>query len=346
MQWDNPRMLLGLAVLPLVAGLLVWARSQQARAAASFAMPAMRARLLPPQHWSRAWLKGLAIVAGLALVIVASAGPRFGLRREPVPQRGVDLMVLLDVSRSMTADDVTPNRLERAKSDIRDLLLRLHGDRAGLIAFAGKPALRVPLTSDLDLFREVLDEIDTQSAPYGGTRIGDAILKGLETFSKRSGRQQVLLLISDGEDQGSQPDDAARLAAQRGVRILTVGLGDSNKGGRVPPSSQASVDREAAGPPESADKEHWSRLDGATLTSVALISRGAYLPVGTRVYDLGQIYEDYLARLPQSNLLSGAQRYHERYQLFLALGMLLLAVDMATASRRSDSQLPSGGRMA
>ena len=121
-------------------------------------------------------------MAGLALLVVAAARPRFGVYHEKVQQRGVDCFVLLDVSRSMLAEDVAPNRLERAKSDVLDLLKKLPGDRVGLIVFAGKPVLKVPLTTDDGFFREVLDEIDTRSAPRGGTLIGDAIRKALDSL--------------------------------------------------------------------------------------------------------------------------------------------------------------------
>ena len=118
-----------------------------------------------------------------ACLIVAGARPRFGVYTETVTQRGVDLFVLLDVSRSMTAEDVAPNRLERAKSDVRDLLPHLAGDRVGLIVFAGKPVVKAPLTNDQGFFRMVLDEVDVGSAPRGGTLIGDAIRKALEAHA-------------------------------------------------------------------------------------------------------------------------------------------------------------------
>ncbi len=162
----------------------------------------------------RPWVRGTLIVLGLALLIVAAARPRFGVYFEKVDQRGVDCFVLLDVSRSMLAEDVAPNRLERAKSDIRDLLKKLAGDRVGLIVFAGKPVLKVPLTTDDGFFRTVLDDVDTHSAPRGGTLIGDAIRKALDAMPPRGDRDQVIVLLTDGEDQESYPIEAAKQAAE------------------------------------------------------------------------------------------------------------------------------------
>ena len=127
------------------------------------------------------WVKGSLLLLGLALLVVAAARPRFGEYAEKIVKKGVDCFVVLDVSRSMLAEDVAPNRLERAKSDIRDLLKKLVGDRVGLIVFAGSPVFKVPLTTDDGFFRTVLDEVDTHSAPRGGTKIGDAIRRAIKS---------------------------------------------------------------------------------------------------------------------------------------------------------------------
>ncbi len=329
MHWDYPTVLLALAILPLVGALLLSAHRHQRQAAARFALPAMRCRLLAPRSRMRGAVKGVVLLAGLALLIVAAARPRFGLYVEHVSQRGTDLLVLLDVSRSMLADDVAPNRLERAKSDIRDLLPRLSGDRIGLIAFAGKPVLKVPLTTDHDVFRMVLDELDTLSAPRGGTAIGDAIRKAVEVLPKLSNRDKALILITDGEDQGSHPEDAAREAARFGVKIFTIGLGDSQEGSRIPVCS----DDGPAHYVEDAGHEHWSRLNGQLLKDIALHTKGAYIPAGTRVYDLGQIYEEHLASLSRGEIASQQrEEYRERYQWFLAIGLLLVGLEMGISS--------------
>ena len=344
MYWENPQILLGLWILPLLAWVLVHAHRKRVSAAKAFADPAMVARLMPSLGGPRPWVKGGLLLAGISLLIVAGARPRFGVYTETVHQRGVDLFVLLDVSRSMTAEDVAPSRLERAKSDVRDLLPHLAGDRVGLIVFAGKPVVKVPLTNDQGFFRMVLDEVDVRSAPRGGTLIGDAIRKALETMPRSRDRDQVLVLITDGEDQDSMAEDAAKAAAERGVKVFTVGLGDAREGARIPVRDDSGrltyLQYEG--------QERWSRRNDDLLKQIALSTGGAYIPAGTQAYDLGQVYDDHLANLTRTEYdAEKRKRYRERFQLFVCLGMLLLLVDMGTASYRAgDHSLPSpaGGR--
>jgi len=234
MHWETPSFLLLLWLLPGVAWLLVAARNRQRAEMARFAEPGMAARLFPPANGGRGIFKATGVLAGVALLLVGAARPRWGAYFEHVQSRGVDLFVLLDVSRSMLAEDVAPNRLGRAKSDVRDLLQRLTGDRVGLIVFAGAAVEQVPLTTDHGFFLTALDEVDSASASRGGSLIGDAIRQALVALEPRSDRDQVLLLITDGEDHDSFPAEAAKQAADRGVKIFTVGLGDAGDGRRIP----------------------------------------------------------------------------------------------------------------
>ncbi len=229
-------------------------------------------------------LREAALVAGL----VALAGPRFGTQYEEVIPRGSDLYVLIDVSRSMLAEDVPPSRLGRAKADVAALVNRLEGERVGLIAFAGQAVVKCPLTVDYDAFRRSLDELDPDSAPRGGTAIGDAIRKALEVFQARADRDQAILLITDGDDQQSYPLEAAAVAAERHVTIFTVGLGTpiTAHASRRAPESKSYVEYQG--------QQVWSKLDGSLLKEIALKTSGVYVPVGTRAYDLGELYAKYL----------------------------------------------------
>lgn len=333
MYWENPRILLGLWILPLVAWALVRAHRKRASAARAFVDGVMVPRLMPSLGGPRRWVKGVLLLSGLALLIVAGARPRFGVYTETVAQRGVDLFVLLDVSRSMTAEDVAPSRLERAKSDIRDLLPHLARDRVGLIVFAGKPVVKVPLTNDQGFFRMVLDEVDVGNAPRGGTLIGDAVRKALEAMPRSRDRDQVLVLITDGEDQDSYAEDAAKAAAERGVRVFTVGLGDSREGARIPlhDASGRLTYLQYEG------QERWSKLNDRLLKQIALTTGGAYIPAGTRAYDLGQVYVDHLAGLTRSEYQAEKRkRYRERFQWFVFLGVAMLLAEMGIAGYRPD----------
>jgi Ca-activated chloride channel homolog len=327
MHLEHPHMLLGLWLLPVVAWLLVWAQRRRRAAAARFADAAMRERIMPALVGPRPWIKGAAIVVALGLLITAVAGPRFGAYHQEITQRGADIFVVLDVSRSMTAEDVAPNRLERAKLDVRDLLERVGGDRVGLIAFAGKPIVLVPLTTDRGFFEMVLDSADTTIAPRGGTLIGDAIRKAIASMPARGDRDQAIVLITDGEDHESAPEEAAKSAAARGIKIFTVALGDSAEGARIPVAANGGGRKYL----QYAGKEVWSKVDEQLLKRIADLTGGLYVPAGTKAYDLGQLYKDHLAKLAHGEYGGQQQqvRFRERYQWFLCLGVAMLLVGMA-----------------
>lgn len=337
MIWDAPSYLLLLWLLPIVVGILVYAHRKRLRAARTFVDDAMVDRLMPSAQTSRTWVKGTLIVLGLAFLIMAMARPRFGTYFEKVSRRGADVMVVLDVSKSMTAEDVKPSRLKRAKSDIRDLLDRVVGDRVGLLVFAGKPSLKVPLTTDQGFFLSMLDEVNVESAPRGGTNVGDAIRKSIELMPQEEGRDQAIVLITDGEDQDSYPLKAAAEAAQRGIKIFTVGLGDAREGARIPVRDKDGRLRYVK---QEDGAEHWSKVDEKLLKEIALTTKGAYIPAGTRAYDLGQVYQDHLEGLTRGEFqVEKRKRYRERFQSFVCIGVLLLLAEMAVASYRRPTVL-------
>jgi Ca-activated chloride channel family protein len=328
MEWQHPQWLY--LILPLAAAWLalsLFSRHRRRRAAEAFVAQAMWARILPANSAARFWLKLLLREAALVTGLVALAGPRFGTQYEEVIPRGADLYVLIDVSRSMLAQDVPPSRLGRAKADVAALVNRLEGERVGLIAFAGQAVVKCPLTVDYDAFRRSLDELDPGSAPRGGTAIGDAIRKALEVFQARSDRDQAILLITDGDDQQSYPLEAAAVAAERHVTIFAVGLGDTDHGARIPQGANSQSYVEYQG------QQVWSKLDGSLLKEVALKTSGVYVPVGTRAYDLGELYAKYLQGRRGSEEQSRTRiRRADQFQAFLALALLALLVDFFTRS--------------
>ena len=293
MNWNHPEALYLILPLSAVWLALAWhARAQRRKTAERFITPLLWPRLLPAPSPARFWLKTALWELALVLGLFALAGPCFGTYTEEVRARGADLYVLIDVSRSMLANDVPPSRLGRAKADVADLLNHLRGERVGLIAFAGAATVKCPLTTDYNYFRQALNELDTNSAPKGGTAIGDAIRKALAVLPHEAERDQSLLLITDGGDQNSYPLDAAGLAAERRVLIFTVGLGDTEKGSRIPVTkdgAQKYIEYEG--------QQVWSKMDGTLLSEIALKTKGAYVPAGTRGYDLGQVYDERLQAL-------------------------------------------------
>lgn len=257
----------------------------------------------------------------VALFIIALAQPRFGVYYEQVQRRGADLFILLDVSRSMDAQDVNPSRLEKAKADCLDLLKELQGDRVGLIVFAGKPLLKVPLTVDQSFFKSVLKNIDTQSAPRGGTLMGDAIRMAIQAMPPKTDRDQAILLISDGEDHQSMPVEASSAAAAKNLRVFTMSIGDTKEGARIPvwQGKNKSYLKDGSG------QEVFSKADENLLAQIAQAGNGVYIPAGTKTYDLGLVYKNHLSKLKHgTDDVEKRMRYREQYQWFLAAGILFL----------------------
>ena len=322
--WDNPSALYWLWLLLPAAALRIWAHHKRREAARRFADPRMGERLMPALASARPWVRGTLFLAALLCAGVAFARPRWGVYFENVTQRGADVMVILDVSRSMLSEDVSPSRLERAKSDIRDLLQELRGERVGLVAFAGKANVVCPLTVDHGFYQSVLEDVGPQSAPRGGTLIGDAIREALGAMDERRDRDQALLVITDGEDQDSYPREAAQAAADRGVVIFTVGLGDPDVGSRIPV-------RDGSGNLtylKHEGQEVWSKMDERLLREMALATGGAYVPARTQHYDLGEMYRENLATLSGGEVeAKKRKRYRERFQIFLGLAIAFFLLE-------------------
>jgi len=339
MTWGTPSALFALWLVPLLGFLVIRAQQKRREAAQRFVDRAMATRLMPVFALSRTIWKAVLLMTAASLFILALARPRYGFAMEELTSRGVDVMVLLDVSRSMLAEDVKPNRLERAKSDILDLLQRLEGDRVGLIVFAGAPVVQIPLTTDHAFFRTVLQDVDTTSAPRGGTMIGDAVRRAMESMEERSDRDQAVVLITDGGDLDSFPLDAAKAAAARSLQIISVGLGDVSEGARIPSRTASG----GTGYVQYEGQEVWSRMDERLLEEIATITSGAYIPAQTLSYDLGQIYDDQLAKLTAREFRTEKRRrYHEQYQWFAAAGLCLLLLDMLIASYPARADVREG----
>lgn len=324
-HWGEPSILLSLGALPLVAWLVVRAQRGRSSDAAAFADAQMLPRLMPARRPWRTWVKAVAALLGMACVVVAGSRPQFGASLAEKTERGADLMVLLDVSRSMLAEDVAPNRLSAAKDGLGSLLDEARGDRVGLIVFAGKSVLKAPLTTDRGFVREILRDIDTRSAPRGGTRLGDAIHRALEAMPPAEDRDQAIVLITDGEDHDSQPEAAARQAAERNVKIFSVLLGDSRTGARIP-QSDASGRRTFL---RYEGQDVWSKADDGLLRQIATRTGGVFVPAASGGYHLGPTWKELLASLHRGEIREEKRiRYTEQFQWFLGAGILLLLVDV------------------
>lgn len=329
-RFANPEWLVALWLLPILALGMVLITYRSFRLENRIGDPEVLENNLGRRRTWNAWARVLAVVLGLGCVILAIAQPQSDPQEIEVETRGRDVVFLLDVSRSMLADDVAPNRLERSKLWINDLVDQLGGDRVGLVAYAGSSSVVCPLTTDRMFFRLALEELSPQSVLMGGTNIGDAIRRTSELVFPESGDEQQagfrdLILISDGEDQESLPVEAARQANERGIRIITIGIGSDN-------GAMISSDRDN---PRSGSVR--SKLESSTLRDIARsTSGGVYLEVGTGTIDLAKIYEELIAGVQQRSMESATSiKYTERYPAFLATGLILIAMDLLVIPTRT-----------
>lgn len=291
-----------------------------------FASAAMLREIAAGFSVRRSALRAGLVALAAAATAAALARPGFNPRAKEVQRVGRDVVFVVDVSRSMLATDLYPNRLERAKLAIGDALEAIQGDRVGLVAFAGAASVKSPLTVDYGFFRLALDELGTDSAPRGGTLIGDAIRTALdEVFDLREDRKRDIVLITDGEDQDSFPLEAAKRAGEAGVRIIAIGLGDEARGTPIPV-----VD--AQGRPTTLThqgREVLSRLDGQTLRRIAEASAGGvYLNVATGNINLDEVYASLIRRAEKGAIDSAtATVYDEAFQWLLGLALLALTAE-------------------
>ena len=275
-------------------------------------------------------LRRALFAVGLGLALLATLQPVFGAKVPEEGWRGVDVVVALDVSRSMLARDVAPDRLGLARKEIRALAGRARGDRLALVAFAGEARVLVPLTSDLASFADLADLADPTVVRRGGTDLGAALEASLGLLQAARGEERAILLLTDGEDLGGRGSAVARTLRERGLVVHTVGLGTA-LGGKiaVPSAGGETFLRDASG------AEVVSALDATSLRAIAEATGGTYTD-GTASPDaLVAVYEDRILPLARSTFASaGSRRREDRYQWPLLAAFLLLVTDVALAGRR------------
>jgi Ca-activated chloride channel family protein len=322
--WKTPTALWLLWALPALVGLAVLAHRGTRRAAEAFAGTVMAPRLMPPLTVGGPIRRTVLLVSGLGLAAVAAAGPAFGVYYLPTKARGLDLAVVLDVSRSMLADDGGDTRLGRARSAISWLVEDLRGDRAGLVLFAGQTVQACPLTLDRGFFRTALDRAGPGAVGRGGTQIGPALDEALRMLDTSWDRDKLVLLVTDGGDQESFPKTAADRLKERKVRVIALGLGDPSDD--APLVLDGQVVRQADGQPVAA------RLNDSLLRELAVTTDGMYVPPDAAVR-LPDLYAEHFGDLRRGDNQEVQEKHHrERYQWFLLPAILLLLAQAGAAT--------------
>ena len=280
--------------------------------------------LLPKGLTGRTATTTILSLVAMVLLTFSLVDVRWGKTLREVPQKGIEVMFVLDVSRSMLADDVAPNRLERAKQQIMDMTDEMSGDRVGLVVFAGDAKQRVPLTRHYHDFKQTLEEVGPYDVQLGGSSLGTAIQTAADSFLTKTGDHKAIVVFTDGEDQESKPVEVAQqIHANQGIRVFTVGLGDMEKGARIPVGQSEAGSRFL----EHGGQQVWSKLNGQILEQVATSTDGAYVPAGTKQVDMAGVYHRFVANVEQTEFETAQiKSYTPRFQYFAgpALALLLL----------------------
>ena len=322
-----------LGLLPALVVLYAYGFWRRRSLLGAFVERRLAARLLPPSSDTRRWQKALCLVGAVACFVLALMQPQWGETEEDAPRRGRDLVVLLDTSLSMLAEDVAPNRITHAKSHVRELVEAVRADgghRLALVTFAGRAAVQSPLTLDYGLFLERLAEADPARVRIKGTLLGDALRQTLQSFGGLEPGYTDLLLITDGDDHGSLPAGTAQILADRGIALHVVGVGDPGGGARIPL--------------EDGNGQHTylsyngfevlTRMRTDLLADLALRAGGTYLTASDGPDALARLFAAQIQDLPRRQLDAQSRSVAaHRFQWFIAAALVLLGLEMALRER-------------
>ena len=340
MRFAEPSFLWGLFTLPFFALLSYYAFYRRKKLAERFVSLSMLPKLSTSVSPWRRLAKVLILLLAIAFLFVALARPQWGHKLEHVERRGLDLVLLQDISLSMLAEDIKPNRLVRSRHEIASFLESLTGDRVGLVAFSGEAQVMVPLTLDYGTVQMMLRELEPGWL-MPGTNLEKAIRKGMDLFrnSGGAGKYSVMVLMSDGEELEDAAVNAAKEAAEMGIRIYTVGIG-SREGVPIPVKTK---NGEVAYKKDMQGNIVTTRLEDGTLQEIASATGGLYFYASPGEFQLQKVLTE-IATLEKKDQASDRfENYQDRYQIFLGIAALLFLIE-AVVSERGRRRKQLAGR--
>ena len=318
-------------LVPALIALYWWAAVQKRRDLARFGDQQLLDRLTATVSRRGQAAKPVLLVVAVSLLVTALARPQFGSRVETVSREGRDIVIALDLSASMRAQDISPNRLAKAKFAIADVIDRLEGDRVGLVAFAGEAFVQCPLTLDYGAANLFLNAMDPDMMSVQGTNLGQAVEVALDAFAETDRRHRVLVVITDGEDHEGAVDRAVELAREAGVRIYTIGIG-SAEGVPIP-------EMDAAGRPQGFTRDAagnvvTTQLDEVTLQTIAARTGGAYYRASPAGAELASLVGELTDGEGQEFQTEQLTLFNEQYQIFVGFALALLVAEVLVSDRR------------
>lgn len=329
MKFALPELLVLSALIPVFGVFWAFLRARREKALSRLVAPALQGRLFP-RGGRFSSLQSWCVILGLMLTVFAASRPQWGRSDEKIVERSRNVVIAIDVSRSMLAEDVRPNRLERTKADVADLIDSLEGDRCALVAFRRTGVLICPLTTDRGFLRGALEQMSPESVEAGETDLGSAIRASLAALDPAADDHNAIILVSDGGDLRGEALSSAELAAKRKVPIFTVGIGDPVNATTIPAADGRGVQMHGG-------EKVKVKLEEGALKAIAAASRGRYVPLataGTVETTLGAIYRNFLRQVAAAEQNEVAERAAERYQIFLVPGLMLLMLGASFSAGR------------
>ena len=326
----SPRFLWLLLLVPLIPVVYGILRALRRRRIRRFGDEALVRSLMPSWSGAKGWIRIILWDLAFLCFVIGIARPQMGAKLKEHEAKGAEIMICLDVSNSMLSQDYSPSRLDRAKLAISRVVDKLQGDRIGLIIFAGTSFVQLPITTDYVSAKMFLGNIDTGSVPVQGTAIGDAILTAAKSFSAQSEKSRAIIVITDGENHEDDAVDAARQAAELGIKIYTVGVG-SLRGQPIPVNGELLKDKDG--------NIVVSRLDEATLKQIADEGHGAYVHAGNEEFGLNPIIDDIKKMEAEKYNSIVFEEYDELFMYFFAAALALLVLEMLIGERRHKRRL-------
>jgi Ca-activated chloride channel homolog len=331
LRFAHMEYLWGLLIIPTFMLLFILVTEWKKRAIASLGDKKVVTQMMPEVSLSRPWLKFVLFIIAFAFLIIAAADPQIGSKMEEEKRKGADLMILLDVSNSMLAQDLPPSRLENAKQAIAQLIDNLHSDRIGIIVFAGEAYVQLPMTTDYSAAKLFLNTINTNMVPTQGTAIGAAIDMGMRSFDFKDGTGKSMIIITDAENHEDDAVSAAKSATEKDVMVNVIGIG-SEQGAPLPIYQNG---KQVGFHTDSTGKTVISKLDENMGKEIAAAGEGTYVRATNANSGLN-IVMDQINKVQRKTIDSKSFKdYEDRFQFFLAIAFVLLIIEFFISNRKS-----------
>ncbi|MCF8235040.1 MAG: VWA domain-containing protein [Bacteroidales bacterium] len=330
-RFEHTILLYGLLLIPVFI-ILFWMMIRwKKKAIRRFGDSSLVASLMPLRSAGKTAWKFMILILAFGLLVVGAANPQIGSKLEEIKRKGIDMIIAVDVSNSMKAEDIAPSRLERARQSISKLIDRLQGDRIGIIVFAGKAYMQLPITTDYAAAKMFVQSVNTETVPVQGTAIGEAIRVAAKSFEEND-HSRAIIVITDGENHEGDAVEQARLATEKEINVYTIGMG-SPEGGPIPVFNK--YNNRIGFKKDRQGNTVITKLNEQMLQQIAAAGNGKFVRANNSKAGLDEIFDD-INKLEETEIESKMySEYEDRFQYFIGVALLLLIIEVLMVERKS-----------